>query len=119
MINQVLLAGRLSADPRIQQGTNGAVMELELEVERPAREFSAGARCTVGVRATGSARQGAAWEKYLSRGRSVLVHGFLQATNGVLSIAGDRVEFLEDKLISSALEGLAGKALGRRPAAVA
>lgn len=119
MINQVLLAGRLGADPHIQQGASGAVMELQLEVERPPREYSPGGRCTVAVRATtGSSKLAAAWGKYLSKGSSVIVHGFLQATQGALSVVGDRVEFIEDRLVSSSLEGL-GKLPGRRAVAVA
>lgn len=114
VINQVLLGGRISSEPRIQQGTAGAVMELELELERPPREWSPGGRCTVGVRATtGSTRLGEAWEKYLSKGRAVLVHGYLQAKDGALSVVGERVEFLESGLVSSSLEGLM-KSPGRR-----
>lgn len=107
MINQVLLAGRVATEPRIQAGDDGAVMDLELEVERTAREFNPGGRCTVGVRARGSQRQGAAWGKYVSKGRDVLVHGYLQASGGALTVVGERVEFLEGGLVASALEGLA------------
>lgn len=118
MINQVLLAGRLGANPRVRQDGSGAVMELELEVERPPREASPGGRCTIGVRVSGSARQGAAWEKYLTGGRSVLVLGHLQLVDGALSVIGERLDFMEDRLVSSTLEGLARSA-GRRAAAVA
>lgn len=118
MINQVLLAGRLGSAPRIQQGPTQAVLELELEVDRPAREWSPGGRCTVGVRATGSARLGAAWEKYLEKGKAVLVQGYLHVIDGALAVMGERVEFLEAGLVSTGLEGLV-KPPGRRPVAVA
>lgn len=111
MINQVMLVGRLSEDPRVR----GGGVELALDLERAPREYSPGGQCSVQVRASGSERQRDAMMKYLSKGRAVLVHGYLAAFEHGLGVLGDRVEFVEDGLISRAL-GARPAPAGARPA---
>lgn len=116
MVNQVMLVGRLSEDPRVR----GSGLELVLELERAPREYSPGGRCSVQVRASVSERQREAMMKYLSKGRAVLVHGYLAAFEQGLGVFGDRVEFVEDGLVSRAMDARAWPAGSRsQPAAAA
>lgn len=106
MINQVLVAGRLAADPRIHEGPGGPWVELELDVERPPRDGSPSRseQSRVRVNAFGE-RNVSNLTRFLRQGRSVLVHGFLRAEDGGLRVVAERWEFMEDGLVVRAPAG--------------
>ncbi|MBX3467066.1 MAG: single-stranded DNA-binding protein [Planctomycetes bacterium] len=107
MINQVLVAGRLAADPRIHEGPGAPWVELELDVERPPRDWSPSQteQSRVRVSAFGE-RNVSNLTRYLRQGRSVLVHGFLRAGEGGLRVVAERCEFMEDGLVARIPEGI-------------
>lgn len=99
MINQVMLVGRLTENPRVR----GSAVELALDVERAPRDYSPGGKCSVQVRAAVSERRRDVLMQYLSKGNDVMVHGYLTAFEHGLGVLGDRVDFVGFDLVSHSL----------------
>jgi hypothetical protein len=113
MINQVIIAGRLIEDPQ----ADGRGCALRLELARPARGSSGGEEAPATVRAVASdERRAANLQRYLRKGRDVLIHGHLQQDAGGLCVAVDSFEFMEDGLRTHLVVGAptAEQAMWRR-----
>lgn len=115
MINQVIIAGRLIEDPQ----ADGRGCALRLELARPARGSSGGEEAPATVRAVASdERRAANLQRYLRKGRDVLIHGHLQQDAGGLCVAVDSFEFMEDGLRTHLVVGAPTARAGGSPAAL-
>lgn len=103
MINRVLVAGRLAEAPLVRatsRGTPYAVLTLDLQhVRAPGIEPEVSC---VEVHAYGEGRA-AVLDRYLERGRDLLVEGYLRREGQELIVVCERFSFMERSLHSQPL----------------